>query len=80
MNIQSEKLNLIQWLASINDSKVIKQFMLLKRSNEERTSIDLSQAEKGAIDKGLESIAAGRVKMHEEVSETTQKKFPQLFK
>jgi predicted transcriptional regulator len=80
MNIQSEKLDIIQWLASINDSKIIKQFMLLKRSNEENTSVNLSQAEKNAIDKGLESIKEGRFKLHEEVTEATKKKYPHLFK
>ena len=80
MNIQSEKLDIIQWLASINDSKIIKQFMLLKRSNEERTSVNLSQAEKSSIDKGLESIKEGCFKSHEEVTETTRKKYPHLFK
>jgi predicted transcriptional regulator len=80
MNIQAEKLDIIQWLAGVNESSVIKQFMLLKRTNEETTSIDLSQEEKQAIDKGIQSIEAGRVKSHEEVMEITRKKYPQLFK
>lgn len=80
MNIQSEKLDIIQWLASINDSKIIKQFMLLKRSNEERTSINLSDEEKNAVEKGLASIKEGRFKLHDEVREATQKKYPDLFK
>jgi predicted transcriptional regulator len=80
MDIQSEKLGIIKWLASINDGKIIKQFMLLKRSNEESVSVNLNQAEKTAIDKGLESIKEGRVKSHEEVIETTKNKYPHLFK
>jgi predicted transcriptional regulator len=80
MNIQAEKLEIIQWLASINDSKTIKQFMLLKRSNEERISVNLSQPERDAIDRGLESIKEGRFKLHEEVREAARKKYPHLFK
>lgn len=80
MNIQAEKLDLIQWLAGVNESRVIKQLMLLRRTNEEKTSIDLSEAEKQAIDKGIQSIEAGRVKSHEEVMEVTRKQYPQLFK
>ena len=80
MNIQTEKLDIIQCLAGVNESKVIRQFMLLKRTNEEMTSIVLSEAEKHAIDKGIQSIEAGRVKSHEEVMEITRKKYPQLFK
>jgi predicted transcriptional regulator len=80
MNIQTEKLDIIQWLAGVNESKVIRQFMLLKRTNEETTSIVLSEAEKQAIDKGIQAIEAGRVESHEEVMESTKKKYPQLFK
>jgi predicted transcriptional regulator len=79
MNIQTEKLDIIRWLAGVNESKVIRQFMLLKRTNEETTS-DLSLEAKQAIDKGIESIEAGRVKSHQEATEATKKKFPQLFK
>jgi len=80
MNIQAEKLDIIQWLARVNDSRVIKQFMLLKRSNEEMTVVNLSQGEKDAIDKGLQSIKEGRFKSHEEVTEVTRKKYTQLFR
>jgi predicted transcriptional regulator len=80
MNIQTEKLDIIQWLAGVNESHVIKQFMLLKKTNEDKTSIDLSETEKKAIDKGIQSIEAGRVKSHEEVMEVTRRKYPQLFK
>lgn len=80
MNIQGEKLDIIQWLASVNDIRIIKQFILLKRSNEDTTFINLTQAEKDAIDEGLQSIKDGRFKSHEEVTEITKKKYPQLFK
>jgi predicted transcriptional regulator len=80
MNIQAEKLDIIQWLAKVNDSKIIKQFMLLKRSNEEETSVSLSREEKEAIDKGLQAINEGRFKSHEEVTKATRKKYTHLFK
>lgn len=80
MNIQAEKLDIIQWLAKVNDSNIIRQFMLLKRSNEEMVSANLSEAEKKAVDKGLESLREGRFKTHNEVTEATRKKFTQLFK
>lgn len=80
MNIQAEKLDIIQWLAKVNDSNIIRQFMLLKRSNEEVVSASLSEAEKKAVDKGLESLRKGRFKTHNEVTEATRKKFTHLFK
>jgi predicted transcriptional regulator len=80
MNIQTEKLDIIQWLARVNDSRIIRQFMLLKKSNEETASVNLTSAEKDAIDKGLESIKEGRFKSHEEVAEATRKKYTHLFR
>jgi predicted transcriptional regulator len=80
MNIHAEKLDIIQWLAGINDSRIIRQFMLLKKSNVERTDINLSQAEKDAVDKALQSIEEGRYKTYEEVTNATRKKYPHLFK
>ena len=82
MNIQAEKLDIIQWLAGVNDSKVIRQFMLLKRSSEEEAGagFTFTEAEKKAIDDGLASIEAGRSKSHEEVMAATRKRYPHLFK
>jgi predicted transcriptional regulator len=80
MNIQVEKLDIIQWLAKVNDSKIIKQFMLLKKLNEEITDVKLSHEEREAIDRGLQSINDGRFKSHDEVMEATRKKYAHLFK
>ncbi len=80
MDIKAEKLALIQWLASINDSQVISRFRALRRATEASIPETLSPAEKEAINQGLQSIKAGKVKSHEEVSQLTKKKYPHLFK
>ncbi len=80
MNIQAEKLDIIQWLARVNDSNIIRQFRMLKRSNEEAASVNLSSEEKKAIDTGVTSIKEGRFKSHDEVIEATRQKYPHLFK
>jgi hypothetical protein len=80
MNIQSDKLDIIQWLASVNDSKIIRQFMMLKRLNEEWSAGNVSQEEKNAIDKGLDSIREGRSNSHDVVTRLTREKYPRLFK
>ncbi|PIQ21902.1 MAG: hypothetical protein COW65_06320 [Cytophagales bacterium CG18_big_fil_WC_8_21_14_2_50_42_9] len=80
MDIQAEKLALIQWLAGINDSQVIKRFRALKRTSEEATPEALSPAENEAISQGLQSIKDGKIKRHEEVSRLTKEKYPQLFR
>lgn len=79
MNIQSDKLDIIQWLAGVDDIRTIRQFKLLKESIESPASVSLTQAERDAIDKGLESVKEGRIKSHEEVGDETRKKYSQLF-
>lgn len=81
MDIQAEKLSIIQWLAGINDKAVIKQLKALKKSKEESEAVVvLSPEEKKAVEKGLKSIKEGKVRSHREVMQATKKKYPQLFK
>jgi len=80
MDIQTEKLELIKWVAEIDDYRIIKQIKTLQRSNREDASSDLTDAEKSAIDEGLRSIQEGRVKSHDEVKKITGEKFRDLFK
>ena len=80
MNIQEEKLDIIQWVTKVNDSRIIGQLMLIKKSNEEGGFIRLSSDEKDALDKGIRSIKEGRFKTNQEVKEATKKKYPDLYK
>ena len=80
MDIQAEKLDLIQWLAGINDLRIIKLVRALQKSNETRSSVKLSKTEKVAIDKGLQSIREGRVKTHDDVMKLMKEEFPNLFR
>lgn len=80
MDIRTEKLDIIQWLAGIEDSRIIKQFLALKKSNEEVTTTDLADEEKAAIEKGKTSINEGRTKSHDEVMRATKEKYPTLFR
>ena len=80
MDIQADKLSIIEWIAGINDSRIIRQFKSLQKSNQEQASFPLSSAEKSAIDKGLKSIEEGKVHTHESVMESTKEKYPNLFK
>jgi len=54
--------------------------MILKRSSEEKITFDLSQIEKDAINKGLQSVSEGRYKFHDDVKAESKKKYPNLFK
>jgi predicted transcriptional regulator len=67
MNIQAEKLGLIEWIAKINDSSIIRK---LQRIHDEyaKTSDwwdEISIEEKESIQRGLKDIEEGRVHSHE---------------
>ena len=79
MDIQADKLSLIEWIAGINDSRIIRQFKSLQKSNQKQVT-SLTSAEKSAIDQGLKSIAEGNVHTHESVVQFTKEKYPNLFK
>jgi len=79
MDIQADKLSLIEWIAGINDSRIIRQFKSLQKSNMEQVDASLSPSEKSAVDQGLKSIAEGKVHTHESVMKSTKEKYPNLF-
>jgi predicted transcriptional regulator len=80
MDIQAEKLSLIEWIAGIDDSRIIKQFKSLQQSNQEQANDSFSSEEESAIDQGLKSITEGKVHTHDSVIQSTKSKYPQLFK
>ena len=67
MNIQAEKLGLIEWIAKLNDSSVIEK---IKRIHDDYTNTpdwwdEISTAEKDSIERGLKNISEGKVHSHE---------------
>jgi len=68
MNLDSEKLKIIDWIANITDESMIAKIKLLKdHPNETDWWNEISEAEKASIERGLADAAAGRVVPHEEV-------------
>ncbi len=80
MDIQAEKLALIEWLEGVNDSEIIRQVRALRKFTAKILVKQLSQAEKDAIDEGLQSLKDGNYKSNEEVKDFTRKKYPHLVK
>lgn len=78
MDIQSEKLDLIQWLAELDDLKTIKLISSLKLYDE-ATQEPLSKELKAALDQSLQEVEEGKTVSYAEVMRLTKQKFPQLF-
>lgn len=66
MNIQAEKLNLIQWLAGVNEPSIIKRFIALKQEQQVDWWNEIEAEEKAEIEEGLAQADRGEVLSHEE--------------
>lgn len=63
------KLELIQWLAKLEDSETLDYLKIVKDSRETHSDWwhDLTDDQKSGIARGLADIDAGRIHSHEEV-------------
>ncbi len=69
MRQEAIKLELIEWLSTLEDSETINYLKVVKESNKSGKDWwhDLTDAQKKGIERGLKDIDAGRVVSHERV-------------
>lgn len=67
MDIQTEKLRLIEWLARLNNPTAIKRFLALKQEQEKDWWDLLSVEERNEIEDGLAQADRGELVPHKEV-------------
>ncbi len=67
MDIQAEKLQLIEWLARLNNTAILKRFISLKKEEEKDWWDQLSKEEKEEIEEGLAQADRGELISHKEV-------------
>ncbi|MCU4176928.1 hypothetical protein [Carboxylicivirga sp. N1Y90] len=67
MNIQAEKLGLIEWIAKLNDSSVIEKLKKIHEEDLQTSSgwTEISEFEKESIERGLKDIEEGKVGAHD---------------
>jgi len=67
MDIQSEKLSLIEWISRLNDSSVIEKIREIRKeySKSDDWWNSLKKEEIESINRGLKDIEEGRVHSHE---------------
>jgi predicted transcriptional regulator len=66
MDIQAEKIQLIEWLASLNKPSIIKKLVALKQKEKDWWD-EISEDEKVEIKKGLAQADRGHVVPHHKV-------------
>jgi predicted transcriptional regulator len=67
MNIQTEKLGLIEWISKLNDSSIIEKLKSIKEDySRSRDWWDsLNKEELDSIERGLKDLKEGKVHSHE---------------
>ncbi|MDD2564096.1 MAG: hypothetical protein PHU27_07780 [Salinivirgaceae bacterium] len=67
MNIQTQKLDLIEWISKLNDSSVIEKLRSIKEDYAKSKDwyADLNAEELASINRGLKDIDEGRLNSHE---------------
>jgi len=73
MDIQAEKIRLIEWLAGLNDAKTLNEFITLKKKKEVDWWDEISVEERTEIEEGLAQADKGEVVPHEEVMQKYKK-------
>ena len=67
MDIQAEKLDLIQWLAQVDDVKLIEKLKQFVQSNENDFWTDLTDEQKAEIRQGINDLDEGKKYDYEDV-------------
>jgi len=78
MDIQAQKLDLINWLVNLKDEIILNKLYSIKRNNVKDWYSELSNSQKEAINKGLTDIKNGNIISHEQVMMAAKNKIQQL--
>jgi hypothetical protein len=73
LNLQSKKLELIQWLSTIEDLSVINKIIDLKKHENKDWWNLISDEEKQSIEIGLQDVDAGKLNSHSKARQLYEK-------
>jgi len=73
LNLQNKKIELIQWLLSLDDQSLIDKLMKLKKKERTDWWNEISVAEKKSIEKGIQDANNGKLTSHLNVKKVYEK-------
>ncbi len=73
INIQNKKIELIQWLSTLNDESIIEKIMKLRENEKTDWWNEISKEERKSIEKGIQDADSGNLKSHSEAKKTYEK-------
>jgi len=72
-NIQNIKIELIQWLTTLDDSSLIQKILDLRENQTKDWWTETSEAEKNSIEKGISDADNGKLNSHSEARKIYEK-------
>ncbi|CAM3996792.1 hypothetical protein FLJU110815_11110 [Flavobacterium jumunjinense] len=73
LSLLNKKMELIQWLSTIEDSSLIEKIMELKKKESKDWWNSISDNEKKSIEKGIQDADSGKLKPHSEARKLYEK-------
>ena len=73
IDLQNKKIELIQWLSTLDNEIIIDKLMKLRESEEADWWNEISEGEKESIEKGIEDANSGNLKPQSEVRKLYEK-------
>lgn len=71
--IENKKLDLIQWLASVEDDNILNQLLEIREKETSDWWLEISKEEKDSIEKGLADSEEGNLKPHADARKIYEK-------
>ena len=73
LNIQDIKIELIQWITTLDNASTIQKIVKLRKNDSEDWWNEISESEKKSIEQGIEDADAGRLVPHSEAKKVYEK-------
>ena len=73
MNLQNTKIELIQWLTSLDDKSLLQKIIELRNKQTKDWGLEISDLEKKSIEKGISDADNGKLKPHSEARKVYEK-------
>ncbi len=73
MNIQNAKIDLIQWLTTLEDKSLIQKILELRKTQTKDWWNEISDLEKSSIEKGIVDAQNGKITPHSEARKVYEK-------
>ena len=73
LSLENKKIELIQWLSTLNDKSLIDKLMKLREKEKRDWWNEISERERQSIEKGIQDADNGRLTSHRDVKSIYEK-------